>query len=359
MADTVLAHLASTLSQKENLATEALAFIVNRSAAARTALAREVGRLLEETLPIARVETQTAFGDESRPDLILHREDGHVVGFIEAKFWASLTAAQPIEYLRRLAEGGGGALVMLAPERRLPSLRAEVMERCSVASIGVEPSGLWTLRGGGHRIAFLSWTRLLTALADATVEDVAASSDVRQLRGLCARFETEGFIPLTREDIDDLDVPRRVLALANLVNDIVEKAVAEGVLNTKALRPAHSIWYSGRYVAFDSAVCFLGLAHQQWSTRGRSPMWLRFKRDAWERADELRPILRPWASEDPPRAYIDDDDRSVRVPILLRVGVEKDAVVAHAVAQLREVDGLMRAAGMTPLKGAAPPPTEE
>jgi len=245
---------------------------------------------------------------------------------------------------------------MLAPERRLPSLRAEVMERCSASSLGVEPSAQWTLRGGGHRITFLSWTRVLDVLADATAEDVATASDVRQLRGLCARFETDGFIPLTRAEIDDLDVPRRVLALANLVNDIVERAAAEHLVSTKGLRPVHSMGNSGRYVAFASAGCFLGLSHWLWSTRGRSPIWLRFERSPWGRADELRPLLRPWVTLDPPRAYIDDDDRAVRVPVLLRAGVEKDAVVEHAVAQLREVEGLMRAAAMTPLKAAAPPP---
>lgn len=358
MADTVLAHLASTLSQKENLATEGLAFIVNRSVAARAALARELGRALDETLAIARVETQVGVSRESRPDLILHREDGTVLGFLEAKFWAALTAAQPVEYLRRLAESGGGALVIVAPERRLTILRAEVMERCSAASLGIEPSGDRALRGGGHRIAFLSWSRLLATLAEATVEDAAAASDLRQLTGLCAQFESEGFVPFTREDLDDLDVPRRVLALGNLVNDIVDNAAANGVLSTKGLRPTHSLWGTGRYVGFASAGCFFGLSHWLWSVRGRSPMWLRFPVSTWGRADELRQILKPWAAQDPPRAYVDEDDRVVSVPILLLAGAEKDAVVKHAVAQLREVDALMRAAGMSPLKAAAPPSEE-
>ena len=69
-------------------------------------------------------------------------------------------------------------------------------------------------------------------------------------------------------------------------------------------------------------------------------------------------MLRGWGAAEPPRAYLNDDDRCVRVPLLLAVGVEKEAVVASVVEQLRELDALMRASGMQPLVGAAPPAEE-
>lgn len=46
-----------------------------------------------------------------------------------------------------------------------------------------------------------------------------------QLTGLVARFETDGFLPVTRVELDDLDVPRRIITLADLVNGIVDRAV--------------------------------------------------------------------------------------------------------------------------------------
>jgi hypothetical protein len=356
MADTVLAHIAGSITQKENLGTEALAFILNRSAAARVALRDQIAAILGDVPVVARVATQLAIGEESRPDLMLHGDDGRTLGYVEAKFWAALTNAQPVEYVRRLAAAGGGVLVLLAPERRLPTLRAEVIER-----LRPEPAmvGAQSLKLGRVRIGVLSWSRLLGALGAAVADDRASASDVAQLAGLVARFEADGFLPLTRSELDDLEVPRRMLAIGQLVNEIVERGVLEGILSTKGLRGSHAAGHTGRYVAFASAGAWLGLSHWQWAARGRTPMWLRFAPDAWGRAAELRGHLRAWAAADPPQAYLDDEDRSVRLPLLLPVGVEKDVVIATVVQQLREIESVMRAAGMPPLAGAVPPPTEE
>lgn len=356
MAKTVLAHVAGPIAQKENLATEALAFILNRSASARAALHAQVVSVVGDVDLLARVATQQVVGKESRPDLVLQREDGTTLGYVEAKFWAGLTDAQPGEYVRRLSDGGGGALVILAPERRLPSLTVEVRERLAASS--------WTAVGpmsfivGNVRVGLISWSRLLGSLAAAVANDIHASSDVAQLAGLVARFEEEGFLPLTRAELDDLEVPRRMLALGNLVNDIVDAGVRAGVLSTKGVRSSNGVGHTGRYVVFGTAGAWLGLSHARWALHGRTPMWLRFGNDAWGRADPLRTVLRGWGAAEPPRAYLNDDDRCVRVPLLLPVGVEKEAVVASVVDQLRELDALMRASGMQPLVGAAPP-TEE
>jgi hypothetical protein len=58
----------------------------------------------------------------------------------------------------------------------------------------------------------------------------------------------------------------------------------------------------------------------------------------------------------PPRAYVVDEDVAVRVPVLLRTGVEKEAVVLDALRQLRELGVIMVAGGMPVLNGV--PPTE-
>ncbi len=133
MATTVLAHLAASMPQKENLATETLAFILNRSPAARGALQSQVTALAGKIAPVARVTTQMAVGEESRPDIVLLAESGDTLGYIEAKFWAALTDAQPVEYVKRLSDAGGGVLMFLAPERRLPTLHTEVRERLQIA----------------------------------------------------------------------------------------------------------------------------------------------------------------------------------------------------------------------------------
>jgi hypothetical protein len=302
MATTVLAHLASDLPQKENLATGALAFILNRSARARQALAAEVLQLTGRALLLERVEAQVALDEEGRPDLRLLDGVGGLLGFVEAKFWAGLTEAQPVAYLRHLAETGGGVLVVLAPDRRLSMLRAELLDRCRHAEMGMEAVGASSLRVGPVDLIMVPWNRLLRVVAHAVADDLAVASDVQQLAGLVTRFEEDGFLPLTREELDDIAVPRRVADLSALVGDIVQSALDAQLLTVRNLRPSSSVDGIGRYVAFARAGAWIGLSFWCWRTRGRSPLWLRFRPTVWGRADELRWVLQSWSVLDPPRA---------------------------------------------------------
>lgn len=355
MADTVLAHLAGPIEQKENFATEALAFILNRSSAGREALRQKLIAAVGDVPPLGRIVTQQVVSDESRPDVLLYDQAGQRIGFIEAKFWAALTSAQPVEYLKQLPTAGSGVLVFLAPERRLPSLRAELVERCAAAKLSVVPDGPLAFKIGPHRLVLMSWSSVLASMRDAVAGDHAIASDVAQLTGLCARLESDGFIPLAREDLEDLRVPRLVIQLANLVNTIVDAAVASGIVNVKGLKATHFQNATGRYVSFARAGAWVGLNHTNWSRRGGSPIWIRFTSGDWGCADALRPLLQPWMSMDPPRAWCDDEDGAVRVPLRLRAGAEQGLVVADVVEQLRELDTLMASAGMPLLKGATPP----
>jgi hypothetical protein len=356
MTDTVLAHVVAPFPQKENLATEALAFIANTSTQAREAIRRKLSELVGDVPTIARVVTQVAVGEESRPDLVLYGEAGETIGFIEAKFWAALTAAQPVEYIRRLATQGG-VLVMLAPDQRLPTLRAEVIERCRQADLQLE-IGAKTLSAARTRIGFLAWSTVLAALRDAVAEDPARASDVRQLAGLCDRFEHEGFIPLTREDMDDLVVPRRFMMLAGLVNDIIDTAAARGVVSLKNMRATPQTYGPGRYFALPHLWGWLGLNHAAWGRWGRSPLWMWFGGMEGERAHQLAAALRPWMTADPPLTFMADNG-SPQVPLILRAGVEKDALVDDALRQLRTIDELVTGAGMKLLKGEDPPEPRE
>jgi hypothetical protein len=338
MSDTLLAHLAiSLVEQKENLATEAVAFILNRSSDARGALHGQLTHLLGETRPFARVATQTVLGDESRPDVALLDEDGRTTGFVEAKFWAGLTDAQPVGYVTRLAADGGGVLIVLAPERRLPLLRVEIGERLRHASL-LTSDGPHTMTAGSVRVGLLSWTRLLAALRHAAANDRAVLSDVEQLAGLVARFETDGFVPLTRADLDDLDVPRRTVALANLGNEIVDNADVEGLLSVKGFKQTHFMYGTGRYFSIRSLECWLGLDNEVWALRGRSPLWICFRGAS---ADKVRKPLRSWFTTEPPRAY--DFKETVYVPVLIAVGAEKDRVVGDALRQVRELHAALAA----------------
>jgi hypothetical protein len=125
--DTLLGHLAfrRLTTQVEDLATEALGYVLSRSDAARTALKRHVDRCgvtLPEQLSYL---TQSVGEHEERPDVVGQTADGVERLLIEAKFWAGLTENQPVGYLNRLPTGG--VLLFVVPEKRLHSCWSELL----------------------------------------------------------------------------------------------------------------------------------------------------------------------------------------------------------------------------------------
>ena len=88
---TLLAHLVPRLtSQVEDAATDALAFILNKSEACRVALDRFIWDGDRGPEPITRVETQVTYEDGSRPDMVGYDQSGSKRLLVESKFWATL-----------------------------------------------------------------------------------------------------------------------------------------------------------------------------------------------------------------------------------------------------------------------------
>ncbi|MGA3124757.1 MAG: hypothetical protein ABSF69_28735 [Polyangiaceae bacterium] len=356
----VLAHLTMRfVSQRENFATEALAYILNSSKAALGALQQIVAHRVSGFPLLARVATQEAAGPESRPDVTLISDDGSVVAFLEAKFWAGLTQAQPVDYVKRLQAVGGKAILFLVPERRVASLRGEVMERARASGSNPQPIGAHDVLVDGVHVAVLSWRQLLSGLAEAAQrgDERGTVADIQQVEALCVTMETQGFIPLSDKELTDLDVPRRVISLIDLGSEIVDEGVRQGILNVMRLRATHGWHTAGRYAAFKRAGCWIGLSHRRWLEHGQ-PLWARFNDDAWGRAREVRRAVESLMASEPPHAYL-IDEAAVALPLFVRAGASKEDAVRDAVAQMRAVDEMMLRAGMPELAAEGPGPAPE
>ena len=100
-APTLVAHLGLNHAHPENVAVEALGFILRRSPAARDAL----GGLLRdgrwEVGPLERVETQRTDDEGGRPDLAVLDPGGRPRVLIEGKFGAPLTWSNSRRVSRR------------------------------------------------------------------------------------------------------------------------------------------------------------------------------------------------------------------------------------------------------------------
>jgi len=105
-------------SHPENLATEGLAFILNKSQKAKDSFIRYVKIIVNADLPeVISFETQCYDKEYAIPDLVGKGSDGDEILVVESKFWAGLTDNQPVTYLKRLPNGDKqGLLLFIAPE---------------------------------------------------------------------------------------------------------------------------------------------------------------------------------------------------------------------------------------------------
>ena len=103
----------------EDVATDALSFILTRSSSAKRALSKFLG---DEggPLPIGKMNTQ-AFLESSYayPDMAPFDKDGAVSAYVESKLWAQLTHNQPVTYWQALPKDRRTVLLFVAPQSRV------------------------------------------------------------------------------------------------------------------------------------------------------------------------------------------------------------------------------------------------
>lgn len=201
--NTVFSHIVQKrLSPEyENIATEALAFILHSNESARSGLMKFL-RGIASDLPSLQFRTQQTDGSarpdqtdgSARPDMCGF-EGTKVRVFIENKFWAGLTVKQPVEYLERLAKCTQPSLLLVVvPTARQETMWRELCRRIEEAKVstprgeaavgGVRSAAI----GRGRILALTSWKTLLDAIETELTDEPQAKNDLLQLRGLVTRL---------------------------------------------------------------------------------------------------------------------------------------------------------------------------
>ena len=275
--ETVLAHLARWFpSRAENAATDALAYVLNRSAKAREALDDLIRSGVENVASVVRVRTQVVGPDGTRPDLVGEDEDGKERVLVEVKFWADLTDNQPNAYLDRLPDDGPAVLLFLAPDERVktlwPSLRrrAASADRPELLDVAAERKCMRVGDSGRH-LMVTGWTGLLDCMAT-RVRDAGESgieADIRQLRGLAEYAEIE-----TAPEAEG-----RNRYFRRLIDSATARGVDQSWLSTKGLNRTPRTYGYGRYVRFtgSGAVSWFGVNDVRYKKYGETRLWLHFK----------------------------------------------------------------------------------
>ena len=325
---------------REDVATDALSFILSHSKSARQALSDFISEG-GDTLKIAKTCTRGSDTTGAIPDLACYDENGDLVALIESKFWAGLTHHQPVTYWEGLPCDRPAVLLFLAPAWRINS------------------GGLWDelegcLRNAGHklgqaarredlitasaatgerRLMLASWDLLLAKLAQKAKDDCdcQVSFEIAELQGLAA-------------DVTASENPRHDENLKKLIADAVRRVEQSGWANTDRLSVGQGNGFYGRYLRLAGASAWLGIDYKAVKQLPDKPLWLAFYDDP-DAAVSLETVRsRLGDLTEPCFAWGSD---CTCVPIALPDGGDTEATLDAIVAKLEHVAKLIDPDGPT------------
>ena len=340
--DTVLSHIVTKKlsSEKENIATEVLAFILDSNQSAKKGMMKLL-KAITPTMPDLIFKTQMVEGS-IRPDMWGYRGDKTRV-YIENKFWAGLTENQPIAYLKQLSKcTQPSILLVVVPEVREQTVWQELNRRLikeGVSTIKTEtPPGLvhTAETSIGPILAITSWTKLLAFLELELADEPSARSDLLQLKALCDAEDNDAFAPLSAEEISDQRTPKLLLQLSAALEGAVKLGTTKEILDTKGLMPQSSSERIGRYIKFNSTpnfVVWVGINFLLWKKYGRTPLWIVFYPNEFKKSPAAKLLLEEWSAKNGNFRH----NNEIVIPIDLATGEDKDQVIRSILDQFKTI----------------------
>lgn len=343
ISESVLAYLATRLSSHpENIATDALAYVLRVAPASKALL--EVVNGCGLSLPASLAYSTQDFGDNGGiPDLVGRDGEDDEVLIVEAKFWAGLTDNQPRAYLDRLPKGKDAILLFIAPARRIAALRDELVALCKdrrpVLSDDYASADLAHFRLNDHHLlAIVSWGMLLGRIIHelSAAGQSAVVSDAKQLLGLCKHMDEVAFLPLRREELASSYAVRHA-QFCGLVNDLSQRLISNKIA-ASAGRTSGTYGNHSQSISIGSYGCTVQLNLDYWSKWRPTPIWISVREivgGKWNLTARVRSALAPLLSTDPVGAFATDD--GILVPLDLPLGADREAVLKSLYAQALEV----------------------
>ena len=306
---TLFAHIAlnKLQGQIEDVAVEALGYILSNSPAARRALTDVLKEGGIEVGPIDRVETWEIGEEGEIPDLVCFDDSDSKHVLIEAKFWADLTKNQPNQYLKQLLkdrQDGPAALLFVAPKARLellwPELSRLAKKKFEVNIISESgPVRSATIVSDSLHLQLTSWATLLERMGKAacSVDDTVAAADIRQLRGLTDRMDGDTFLPFGSEDLTS-ESAQQMLNVAQLVDDATDHTKRMGWVDTEGLKAVPRETGHGRFIRIGGVETWFGINFRGWARHSNTPLWLSYWKGYHEQLEKAGLATRKFEIDD-------------------------------------------------------------
>ena len=265
----LLAHLAGRLAPSpETIATESLRYILNASPGVCQSFVDKVARSAGfEPFKVESIESEIEVETGGRPDITIYDATSLPRIHVENKFWAGLTASQPVEYLNSLSEEPESALLFVVPEARIVSIWQELKERCvkhelEVGTETIEHKMRGVPIGSGCNMLISSWGSILETLQRTAREigDASVEQDIVQLRGLSDQMDVEAFAPLREDESADVTIPCRMINYADLSEGIAQALRKDELASFEGVNPTNRYERKGRYFSVGKDLKFGVLA---------------------------------------------------------------------------------------------------
>ncbi|WP_238018142.1 hypothetical protein KZZ52_35570 [Dactylosporangium sp. AC04546] len=349
----ILAHLARRFTvSEENLATEALTYLLHAAPSARDAM-NDIARVLGCELPRdLRYAGQVGADGLGRPDIVGIDAAARERLIVEAKFGAGLTEQQPGGYLARLADDVAGMVLVVAPSVRLPSLWRELLTALALSRQSDDGDVRSVQVGPRTTLALVSWREVVTRVRDAlrAANERDLVEDAEQLLALTEVMDSAAYLPPRLDELGQRtgQLIHQLQYLMDRVRIELDPAIATPVSKSVAMD------YAGWYVTSPTgAQAWFGILPRAWAKFGFSPLWAQVG-PRWSGLNRVRIQQALGGLNETGRAGLFEEEGFL-TPLIIPPNVSESAAVAQLCAQLE--DFVMRLGAASP--GMGPSVTDD
>lgn len=330
---------------QEDIASEGLAYILQQSEKARNVLSKIIK--VETGLDFANINyvTQNVGDKLERPDISGYNNLGKEAIILEAKFWASLTDNQPIEYLNRLFENS--ILVFVCPTLRLRSIYNELKIRLNKENLIVQEfqtSHSINLQNNKW-IIIKSWNDLLQPIKIGLQQNNEFNlvSDIDQIIGFCQTIDSNSFLPLQSQDLSP-SLARKIKSFYDIADKVVDELKNRERFEIKSLRSAASKYVYTRFFLANGLGYSVNMNFDLWANKADTPFWITVKDiiegTNWAVSQSFYLQVKNYVQKNSIPAF-ENTDRVFFIPIYLKTEVTEDVLIIDIAEQIEKLQQVL------------------
>ena len=279
---------------QEDIASEGIVYILQQSTIAREAIYRYIFNNIGLQFDNIKFISQSIGKNNERPDISGINEKGKEVLIIEAKFWASLTENQPIEYLKRLQESS--ILLFICPKLRINSLNNEIEKKLHENNIVYSLNDKIFNIEENKNIFISDWYTILDLIKSNLLKnnENILVSDIDQLIGFCEIIDNYSFLPIIDKDLSP-SIPKRINSYCDLLDKIVDNLKIKINANTDGLKASPQKYGYTRYLNVGAFGISIEVNFKLWEIIADTPFWVTirsYNKGPWKQTEELKNMIK-------------------------------------------------------------------